>query len=218
MRWLPHIATTDLTHERTMPDNVRTELITWAQIAATNAPVAVWVEEMEPEYTVYCDASATGWGAISITKEGSILQLAQQWTTEDVAQWNVFSSVAAEPLALRKAVAALIPRTARSVTVYTDHLPLVFAAEKSFGKAYAYSAAIQFLNSYHGTTFVLKFVPGESNPADILSRARSFPDAPRPAPLLRVTSVGGCTMTGGRGMGDEGKGRDAGFFRQINKY
>ena len=35
MRWLSHIATTDLTHEHTMPDNVRTELITWAQIAAT---------------------------------------------------------------------------------------------------------------------------------------------------------------------------------------
>jgi len=189
MRFMSWFASTPEDRLHVIPSDVRTELVCWAQVASENTPVAVWEEEAEVDLTIYTDASATGWGAISVSKGGSVLCLSQPWTAHDHAAWNLSSSVAAEPLAIRKAVAALVPRTARRVLLYTDHESFCFAAEKSWGKAYAYSCALQFLSSY-GTKFDIRHIAGELNPADVLSRARHMPDSFTGPPLLPVTAIG----------------------------
>ncbi len=188
LRFLSHVAGTEEDTNHTVPAAVLIELVDWSRTAATNSPVPVWTPTMEPDFTIYTDASAYGYGAISISKGGNVLQLAKQWTAEDKEAWNVTSSVTAEPLAIQRAVAALVPNTAKKVVIYTDHLPFVYAHERTVGKAYMYSRTIQFMSAYK-TEFEVRFVEGVQNPADVLSRARKFTPLCQPR-LLNVTSIG----------------------------
>ena len=188
MRFLSFVAATEQGETHIPDDGVRAEMILWCDIAAKNEPVPVWTEDVEPDITIYTDASATGWGAISISKGGTILQLSQPWT-EDDWRWNLFSSVAAEPLAMRKAIAAMVPCTAKKVVIYTDHLPLHYAMKKTFGRAYSYSLVAQLVGSYRDCVFDVRFIPGTQNPADVLSRAQHPPVKQQP-PLLNVTAIG----------------------------
>ena len=185
----------------------------WSNLAAQNVPVPVWEEDVEPDYILYTDASAHGWGVMSINKTGGIMQFGQRWTETDKVTWNLNSSVAAEPLAIRKAVAHMIPAWSKRVVIYTDHQPLIWAAEKTVGKAYAYSMALNFLEDYGingNTKFTLRFVEGIINPADPLSRNFA------PPPMLHVTHIGdkhwGPHYTGGRGNGDNGWARPGSMY------
>ena len=190
MRFLSHVSSTELSFEHRVPPGVRIELLEWAKIAAANVPVAVWLEDSsEPDFTIYTDASASGWGAVSISKNGSVLQLSEPWSQKDLAAYDLQSSVQAEPLAVVYAVQALVPAHAKEVVIYTDHLPFVFAFQSTFGHAWSYSMAVQYLMS-RCTRFQVRFVQGETNPADVLSRARHPPQAVPPQ-FLSVTSVAG---------------------------
>jgi hypothetical protein len=186
---------------------VRGELLSWARVASTNAPVPVYTPDVEPDFAIYTDASAYGWGAISISRGGNVKTISKRWSTQECEDHNIHSSVVSEPLALRKAIAALVPTTTRKVTIYTDHLPFVFAAKATFGRAWSYSEAIQFLSGYK-TEFDVQFVPGEHNPADALSRARPLNTTKPTAPLLTVTSVAGrrCGRREAWGWAGEGAG------------
>jgi len=181
MRFHALVAATDLKQKHAMPTAVQNQFIQWAGIAAANIPVAVWQETPEPDLHIFVDASATGWGAISITPNGTISRSSGTWTTDDWKSWNLHSSVAAEPLAVRRAVCLLVPSKMKHVVIHTDHLPLFWAAQKGFGKAYAYSSTLAFLAALP-TRFSFKFIEGADNPADALSRATP--------PLLPVTSIG----------------------------
>lgn len=202
MRFLSSVAATPLTQHHQIPADALEQLSEWADIAAKNVPVPVWTPTVEPDLEIYTDASAHGWGAISLSAHGTLMQESHEWTVADWQNWNLSSSVAAEPLALIKSVACLVPVTAKHVRIHTDHLPLVWAFRKGFGKAFAYSNAIRFLSEFANTTFELCFIEGILNPADVLSRARqhttcSLSRTPYP-PLLPVTSVGGVLRgTGG---------------------
>jgi hypothetical protein len=190
MRFLSYVSGTDLSTEHRLPPGVRTELIEWTKIAAANVPVAVWLEDsLDPDFTIYTDASATGWGAVSISKNGSVLQLSEPWSQKDLASYDLQSSVHAEPLAIVYAVQALVPSHAKDVVIFTDHMPFVYAFMSTFGRAWSYSMAVQYLMSRR-TRFQVRFVQGETNPADVLSRARHPPQALAP-PFLPVTSVAG---------------------------
>ncbi len=188
MRFLSVVSSTDLSQEHRLPPGVRVELIEWAKIAAANMPVAVWLEDAsDPDFTIYTDASATGWGAVSISRNGSVLQLSEPWSAKDLASYDLRSSVHAEPLAIVHAVQALVPSHAANVVIFTDHLPFVYAFQSTFGRAWSYSMAVQHLMARR-TRFQVRFVDGESNPADVLSRARHPPQAIAP-PFLPVTSI-----------------------------
>jgi hypothetical protein len=167
-----------------IPEAVNRELLEWSDIAAQNKPVPAWQDEHLPELEIYVDASIDGWGAISFTPEGGVMKLSERWTSEDWHAWNLSSSVAAEPLAMRKAVARLVTGGMKHVVIHTDHIPLYWAFQKGFARAWSYSKTIEFLQNY-GTQFTIQYVEGPRNPADVLSR--HFPEPP----LLQVTAVGG---------------------------
>ena len=169
MRFLSLVCSEPQETPHTISADVRAEMLAWAETAAENSPVPVHTPDVEPGFVIYTDASATGWGAISVSKGGNVIQISRPWSEEELEQYNVHSSVVAEPLAIRKAVAALVPTTAKSVKIPTDHLPFVFAHKNTFGRAWSYSAAVQFLNTFPGTMFDVDFVEGSENPADVLS-------------------------------------------------
>lgn len=195
MRFLSAVCATPQHETHTVPSDVRAELSEWARQAAENRPVAVHTPDCESDYVIYTDASAYGWGAVSISKGGSVLTISGVWSERDRHEWNLQSSVSAEPLAIRKAIAALVPSSATKVTIFTDHESFVGAFHKGIGRTYAYAAAMQFLSQYK-TIFEVRHVPGEHNPADVLSRARQPAPLSTP-PLLAVTSVAGQQFRGG---------------------
>jgi len=129
MRFLSYISASELSAQQRMPPGVRSELIAWAKVAAENEPVAVWQEE-SVDFTIYTDASETGWGAVSVSRNGSVLQLSEPWSERDVAAYDLQSSVQAEPLAIVRAVQALVPSHAKEVVIFTDHMPFVYAFQR----------------------------------------------------------------------------------------
>ena len=160
----------------------------WASRAAANVPVDVH-RQQEVDLTIYVDASAIGWAAISISPSGNLLQVARNWTPADRALWNVHSSVVAEAVGLRNAVHALVSTNMRCVRIFTDHLPIVWAAKKTFGKAFAYSWLMHALAAYDPVVFQLCHVTGALNPADALSRRVGGPiHCHEPLPLTADTS------------------------------
>ena len=207
LRFMSKVCASEQQTEHDIPDDVRGEFLSWARVASTNTPVDVYTPDIEADFIIYTDASAYGWGAISISRGGNVKTISKQWSPQECEEHNVYSSVVAEPLAIRKAIAALVPATTRKVTIFTDHLPFVFAAEATYGKAWSYSSAIQFLAGYK-TEFDVQFVPGAQNPADVLSRARPITTTKPIAPLLSVTSVAGrrCGRREAWGWAGEGPG------------
>ena len=183
LRFLGRAATGGLDEKLFLPREVRHQMHAWASLGATNAPCPVHHGTRETDITVFTDASALGWGAISIDSTGAMMQLSKRWTLHEMIAWNLGSSVDAEPLAVTNAVAALVTTRMRKVVIYTDHLPLVFVAAKTFGRAKAYSRMCTFFANYD-VEFEVRFIAGSMNPADVLSRVLP------PPPILEVTSIG----------------------------
>jgi len=184
MRFHSQVAASPIDAKHVIPAVVNRELLAWTEIAAKNTPVPAWQDEVLPDLEIFVDASIDGWGAISFTPEGGIMKVSERWTSADWQAWNLASSVAAEPLAMRKAVARLVTGAMKHVVIHTDHIPLYWAFQKGFAKAWSYSKAVEFLHNYN-TQFTIQYVEGSSNPADVLSR--HFPEPP----LLHVTAIGG---------------------------
>ena len=204
LRHLASLARTPLDEKQRTPTHIADLIRDWSATAMANVAVNVWDPEEEPLYT---DASAEGWGVMSINRNGTIIRFGQPWSMTDRNLWNVNSSVAAEPLAIRKAVATMVPVWAKNVMIYTDHEPMIFAAQKTVGKAYSYSAVLRFLGEFQ-TRFHFRFVEGILNPADPLSRHFTQPK------LLNVTRIGNSQHTaytngreGAMGLVD-GQGRE----------
>ena len=190
LRFLSEVAATPLTKRHVLPKDVREALSRWAHEAAVNNEVPVFtLTPTAPALIIYTDASAWGWGALSI-KGCSARPISRAWNQSDRAMWDLGSSVTAEPLAIIKAISFFVPLNSSrddtniQVHIVTDHMPLIYAVKKGWGKAFAYSYLCTFLArvrkyNVHCTFF---FVNGAENPADPLSRG-----AP---PLLEVTQVG----------------------------
>jgi hypothetical protein len=208
MRFMSSVCATGQDVEHELPKDVCVEIREWARISFTNEPVEVYTPDSEADFVVYTDASAYGWGAISISRGGNVLSISRPWTQQEREQYNVYSSVVAEPLAIRKAIAALVPTSAKKVTLFTDHLPFCYAYKGTYGRAWSYSSAIQFLSTYN-TVFDVQHVPGELNPADALSRARPVDTVCPTPPLLNVTSIAGMRCRrGGEVWEWDGRARD----------
>jgi hypothetical protein len=153
-----------------IPWKIHTQLREWVSSLVRHQPVNLTPKEMSEQMEIWVDASEWGWGAVSVLR-GTTKYASGRWTDEERLRHRVESSVVAEPLALRKAVARFCtPGANTHVRINTDHLPMVFAWRKGVGKCFAYSEAITFLARFSGTTFEVMFVPGEENPADALSR------------------------------------------------
>ena len=170
-----------------LPPSTVTDLVAWADAILCGSPVPVVRKHLERSLDIFVDASEGGWGAIIIDADGGVKTLSFPWAAADWAQWNLASSVAAEPLGILRAAccACVVGRVGKAV-IHTDHLPILYAAQHGSGKAYAYSHLLAFLRTQLPTwQFEFVWLPGNLNPADALSRA--FCGAP---PLLPVTNVG----------------------------
>jgi hypothetical protein len=184
MRFLAVCAKSHIDEKIYVPVEVRNQLKDWANIGATNEPTIAHRGDIEIDATIYTDASALGWGAISVDKEGSVLQISRRWLPNEMMAWNLLSSVEAEPLAVCKAIAAFVTPKMRKVLILTDHQPLVFCAKKTFGRAAAYSHMCEFLSCFADMEFDFQHIAGAINPADYLSRNFA------PPPILSVTHIG----------------------------
>ena len=155
---------------------VTTELLSWLSKVLHAPPVPiVRPTPGPPSITIYVDASAWGWGATTTRPDGSTRCFSVPWTPSDRARYNVESSVCAEPLALERVLLAvsssLAPR--ESIAVFTDHAPLVFAANSRHAKTWTYNEACRCIERVRQTfncDISVTFVAGKSNPADWYSR------------------------------------------------
>lgn len=192
----------------TLSDAARLSLHSWAALAAANAPTAVHrpLPTSDPDITIFVDASAWGWAAVSWTR-GAVWPevIAQPWSAQELSTWNLGSSVAAEPLAFRKALKACVSTRFRHVRIFTDHQPLVYATARHDGRAFAYALASVDLHELRKTTHVeVHHVPGELNPADQPSRGLKLAPGCELPPCLHVTHIAGrrvskCSRNGGMG-------------------
>ncbi len=138
-----------------------------------NAPPHPLVEDQSPpELEIFIDASAGGWGAYILSPEGWTKELAMPWSRDDHAVWNLYSSVAAEPLAFVRALKAAVSVNHRHVKVYTDHQPLVFAANAVTIRCHAYADALKTIQDiFPQLRVTIEHIAGVDNVvADKLSR------------------------------------------------
>lgn len=180
-------------HKVIISDETVAQMVHWLSLCKTNTPVHVTRgtrsdENKTQSITVYVDASAWGFGAV-VMKGATVTHISQPWTPADHEQamidgGHLGSSVYSEPLALRRILCMVAIPPGTSVTVHSDHQPLVFAVEdQRYSFVGSYNAAISMVNDLRKVCSVrVAFIPGIANPADALSRGM--------APALQVTSIG----------------------------
>jgi hypothetical protein len=157
---------------RPMTKTAADTLNDWITTLQQNAPAQL-VTEPTNHYTdiMFVDASVQRWAAVLIHR-GGIQIHSEEWTQEDHRSWNLESSVASEPLAIRKALCRLVsPTDGTSIHVYTDHEGLVYALSSQCAKGYAYWHLQKFLATFPAPTR-FSHIPGLKNPADKFTRGR----------------------------------------------
>lgn len=153
------------------PD-VKAEILKWIQITIDNEAVGMSDPKSLPfpDLTLYVDASNYGWACMSQSAFAT-KTLQGKWTARDRESFDVASSVVAEPLGVLRAVHGLIPKTAKTVKIFSDHIGLVFAGNKGYGKGETYNQMIlQLQREYPNTTFIFEHIAGAINPVDKASR------------------------------------------------
>lgn len=169
----------------------------WTLSCRANIPVHVTngrhpAVRCERRIEIWVDASAWGFGAVVKMSTG-VRHITQQWTVADHEEarrqgGNLFSSVTAEPMALRRVLCMLRLQPNTEVTVWTDHSSLTSAVARRWSGVESYEAVRQLIADLMRVSIVvtLRFVPGVANPADALSRGEP--------PLLAVTAIGGAQL------------------------
>ena len=150
-----------------MRRDTATQLLRWLREIGETAPRNLIIDERPVDAVVFVDASANAWGAVCV-EEGRVTTMAGPWQHPE----RMWSSVAAEPRAMWEAVRNCKHNRWRKIVIVTDHDPLVWAAQRGYGKAYEYNRTLLKLQSTRLEIDVV-FVPGSANPADEPSRGKS---------------------------------------------
>ena len=156
-----------------IPAEALTELRVWLSSTLKNKPVPTWTsDEFFPDLTIYVDASAHGWGAVSISSSG-VHQAGAPWSDNERLQHNVTHSTVAEPLAVLHAARAFVSTHSVNVKIFSDHQGLVFAGNAGYGKCEKYNQMCKELSEAFPTTrFQFAFIEGVRNVvADAISRS-----------------------------------------------
>lgn len=126
------------------------------------------------------DASHIGWGGVFIPMHGKIRVAAGKWEDETsnlTTDADYGKSTVAEPLAVLRALKEFKKGFAGEegiVDVLVDHQPLIYTrAPKSY---YTNLLRNALAKNFKGISFNFKFVPGEENPSDGISRGKSWSD------------------------------------------
>jgi hypothetical protein len=146
----------------------------WIEELRANAPAALSLPASPRPATdvIFVDASEQGWAAVHIDVATGVARVVySKWSSMDRAEWDLSSSVAAEPLAMRFALCRFItPSASSSVVVYTDHKPIVDALRSSCAKTYSYWRLQRLVSSLAPTQISIFHISGVSNPADGFTR------------------------------------------------
>ena len=118
---------------------------------------------------LFTDASSSRWGAIHVEAATGIIRVySREWSANDRAQWDLASS--SEPSAIANALCVCVtPDPGRHIRVYTDHQPIVDALSSDCSKGYAYWRLQSLVRSLPCEVSV-RYIPGQTNPADSFSR------------------------------------------------
>ena len=141
----------------------------WLGDVRTAAPTPIVAPITAPTLTIYCDASAHGWGAVSLS-QNAVLHLSGVWSDHDKINNNIGSSLVAEPLGIWRAVSAVVTRNTPCVRIFTDHKNLTNG--KNYARNVDYNNLYKKLaETYPDVSFIFSFIPGKENTiADLLSR------------------------------------------------
>lgn len=149
---------------------VANDLQQWIETLIQNTPTAMFVSVPDYDLQLFIDASDYGWGCVSFTR-GSVKEAGQRWSDEERSRFNLASSVVSEPLGAWKAIAQNVTKDHKHVLVVTDHLPLKYAGNRGYGKAWSYNELCKKLGEHFPTTkFTFAYIKGEQNIADGISR------------------------------------------------
>lgn len=155
----------------TMSSTALAEVQQWLVSAIANAPAPIRSHESTPEFTLWVDASSTGWGAMAMGPT-DVRFLGAAWSPSDHAVWNLRSSVIAEPLALKRAVLAVASTRTTHIQIFTDHKPLSYAMAAGYGRCRAYNDCIKDIQQmFPRLRLSTEWIAGVANVvADDLSR------------------------------------------------
>lgn len=154
-----------------IPAAPRQNLLNWFKLIIKNKPTPSF-RTISDEYdlTLYVDASDYGWGCVSTNNQITKIY-SRQWTEADRSAHKVASSVSSEPLGALRAIMATTSTHMKQVRIYTDHMGLVYAGNRGYGKARTYNSVMEQLNRmYPNTKFEFTHIKGAINPADKFSR------------------------------------------------
>jgi hypothetical protein len=172
-----------------------TSLVAWIDELLAAAPVPAVAHEVPGADTIDLTIDASAWGVGVIARTAQKVQLhALKWNADEhaVLQQSKYASSRTEPCAAVKAALVCIPPTVAPgtiVTIVTDHMGLVFAARRGYGRTWAYNEALRRLRtSFPGLTFRFRWLPGAENEvADALSRGRQLEESEQAQmPIIRV--------------------------------
>ncbi len=92
-----------------LPPLARDELRAWCDKLLTNTPVPLSTphDTTASQTTVFTDASAYGYGAVVLYPDGTSKTISHQWTAAEHQQYDLHSSVVAEPRAVQLLMAEL---------------------------------------------------------------------------------------------------------------
>ena len=142
-------------------------------ILRNNAPTSIFIPPPTHHHIIriVTDASGWGWGALAwFEGQATPVQRQGQWPADGSLQFQ--SSVTAEPEAVYVACLDLVPQNwLGQVQIFTDHSPIVFAAERKLIKSFALNRLfLRLSTSWPRAHFTFTHIAGESNCADELSR------------------------------------------------
>jgi hypothetical protein len=133
------------------------QLVHWTNLVFENKPTSNirrdGASKSGPRTTIIVDSSSTRWGAVSV-RNGKIQVASGEFANEKAA------SAHAEPSGVKAAIARFIaPHEEGEVVVYTDHMPIAYAAERGVAKAFFTNELFRFVVPF-AATFWFRWVPG----------------------------------------------------------
>mmetsp|Transcript_21101 Transcript_21101/g.65575 ORF Transcript_21101/g.65575 Transcript_21101/m.65575 type:complete len:368 (-) Transcript_21101:49-1152(-) len=130
-----------------------------------------------PDLVIIVDAAESGWGAIAIDELGRELSFRSNWSLSDKRTFDTGSSVRSEPEGIYRACCRFVrPGHHHKVHVWSDSGSSVSAFTKKHSLSYFMNKCVLKLQAaFPATEFVFRHVPGQSNPADSISRGAPVP-------------------------------------------
>ena len=166
-----------------IPTATAREFITWARRVLEAKPAPLTNPPSAPGLALFVDASASGWGMVAV-RDGGTLCAGHRWPDP------IDSSVVAEPLATWAAICRAVKPGDKSITIFTDHLPLVYAGNRGYAKCFTYNTLLQRIQSvFPALSFRFEHIAGINNPSDEPSRGKKVDQTKLQTALRELNSI-----------------------------